>query len=73
MKDKTLIKLVLWFIALCITGFVVCVILGMLKIAIQAIVIVAAILMFLILLGWIGYGRIRERIRKRESGDTSDD
>lgn len=54
-----MIKAVLWFIALCIIGFVACVILGMLKIAIQAMVITAAILMFIVLLGWVAYEKLK--------------
>lgn len=59
--DSFMIRMVVWFIALCIAGFVACVILGMLKMAIQTIVIIAAILMFFALLGWVAYEKIRNR------------
>lgn len=68
--DVWLIKLILWFIGLCIVGFVVCVILGMLRVAVQAIVIVAAVLMFFILIGIIIRERIRDRIRRNERGES---
>lgn len=72
--DEFMIKLVVWFIALCVIGFIACVILGTLKIAIQAMVIVAAILMFIALLGWVAYEKIRNRIerdRENENGGES--
>ena len=62
--DSFMLKCIMWFILLCAVGFVVCVILGMLKIAVQAIVIVAAILLFIGLLGWVGYEKIKNRIRQ---------
>jgi len=64
-RGSVKIRLVFWFIVLCVAGFVVCVILGMLKMAIQAMVIVAAILMFIALLGWVGYEKIRNRNNPR--------
>lgn len=62
--DAFMLKCIMWFILLCAVGFVVCVILGMLKIAVQAIVIVAAILLFIGLLGWVGYEKVKKRIRQ---------
>lgn len=59
--DEFMLKMVGWFILLCIVGFIACVILGTLKVAIQAIVIIAAILMFLALLGWVAYEKMRSR------------
>lgn len=69
-NDSFMIKAVLWFIALCVAGCVVCVILGALKVAIQAVVIVAAVLMFIALLGWVGYEKIKARMTDRDSGPT---
>lgn len=66
-RDSFMIKAVLWFIALCAVGCVVCVILGALRVAIQAVVIVAAVLMFVALLGWVGYEKIRNRIERRDN------
>lgn len=71
--DSFMIKAVLWFIALCVVGCVVCVILSMLKVAIQAMVIAAAILMFVALLGWVGYERARNRILARRDADRAED
>ncbi len=65
--DSFMIKAVLWFIALCVVGCVVCIILGALKVAIQAVVIAAAVLMFVALIGWVGYEKIRNRIGRRDS------
>lgn len=65
--DSFMIKAVLWFIALCVVGCVVCIILGALRVAIQAVVIVAAVLMFIALLGWVGYEKIRNRIERRDN------
>lgn len=62
--DSFMLKCILWFILLCAVGFVVCVILGMLRIAVQAIVIVAAILLFIGLLGWVGYEKVKNRSRQ---------
>lgn len=69
-RDSFMIKTVAWFIVLCVVGCVVCVILGMLKVAIQAMVIVAAILMFIALLGWVGYEKIKNRIDSRRDDDS---
>lgn len=60
--DQVMIKAVVWFIALCVIGCLACVILSVLKIAIQAMVIAAAILMFIALLGWVAYEKVRNRI-----------
>lgn len=67
--DSIMIKAVLWFIALCVVGCVVCVILSTLKVAIQAMVIAAAVLMFIALLGWVCYERTRNRILARRIAD----
>jgi len=40
---------------------------GALKVAIQAVVIAAAVLMFVALIGWVGYEKIRNRIGRRDS------
>lgn len=61
MKDETLLKLVGWFILLCVVGSVVCVILGVIKAAIQALVIVAAVLLFIALGCSVIYWRIKAR------------
>lgn len=68
--DSFMIKAVLWFIALCVVGFIACVILGMLKVAIQAVVIIAVVLMFIALLGWVAYEKIKARIRERHKNDS---
>lgn len=65
-RDKFMIKLVLGFIVLCIVGFIACVILGTLRIAIQAMVIVAAVLMFIALLCWVAFEKIKRRIENRD-------
>lgn len=59
--DSFMLKCIGWFILLCIAGFVVCVILGLLKVAVSAVVIIAAILLFIGLLGWVGYSKIKKR------------
>lgn len=67
-RDAFMIKAVAWFILLCVVGCVVCVILGMLKIAVQAMLIIAAVFMFIALLGWVGYEKIKNRIDSRRTG-----
>lgn len=61
-KRSLLVKVLMWFIALSVVGCVVCIILGMLKVAIEAMVITAAILMFVALLCIVGYNRVRQKI-----------
>ena len=68
--DGFMLKAIGWFILICIVGFVACVILGMLKVAIQAVVIVAAVLMFIALLGWVGYEKVKNRIGDRHKDST---
>lgn len=59
--DNFMLKCIGWFILLCVVGFVACVILGLLKVAISTVVIIAAILLFIGLLGWVGYSKIKKR------------
>ena len=68
-RDSAMLKLVGWFIVLCVVGVIACVILGTLKVAIQAVIIVAAVLMFIALLGWVGYEKIRNRIDENKPHD----
>lgn len=67
-RDKFLVKLVVWFIVICAVGFVASVILGLLKIAIPAMVIIAVILMLTVLSCMMVYYKIRLRIRRHDDG-----
>lgn len=69
--DRFMIKCVGWFIVICAVGFVACVILGFLKIAVQAVITVAAILMFIALLGWVGIEKIKNRRLEEKAGEGS--
>lgn len=62
-----LLKLIMWFIVLMAVGTIACIVLGTLRIAVQAVVITGAVLMFIILIGIIAWNSIRNRIRRDEN------
>ena len=70
--DAFMIKAIGWFIVLCVVGCVACIILGTLKVAIQAMVVAAAVLMFIALLGWVAYEKTRNRIEGYKQRHDSD-
>lgn len=60
------LKVVAWFIIFCVIGFVACVIMGILKTAIVAVVITGAVLLFLALLGAYGYEKLKNHRLEEE-------
>lgn len=61
-----MVKVILVFIVLMAVGTVASIILATLRIAVQAMVIVAGVLALLAILGWVGYDKVRGRITRFE-------